>query len=648
MEAVFLKIVNMSISASYIALAVMLLRVVLKNAPKWIRGVLWGFVGIRLVCPFSLESMLSLIPSKETLPPEIITSTTPQIQSGIPLMNSTINPIIGEALAPDVTASVNPMQIITAVGSYLWLMGIIAMLVYTLVSFLRVRKATLESIPVDGNIRTCDRVVSPFILGIIKPKIYIPSNLADKDREYVLAHERAHLKRLDHIAKPLGFAILSVYWFNPIMWLSYILMCRDIELACDEKVIRALGIDSKKAYSTALINCSAPKRSVAACPLAFGEVGVKKRITSVLNYKKPRVIALVIAVILCIVTAVCFLTDSPNQIEWHTDRYYNEIEFEGKTYRAEDMGETFRRINGLTDEDDMPYVISIRDGIDNAEHYRAIADFSDRFEVLDPAYFCPHREADGSVKWGEVSRPGSKWTNIYVDIEEYKTIYAEKSYDVDGDGANENVLVYSEPQMGACFVTIEVTKGDEVYSLTHGLLWFYHLDFMYTETGEVLMYTDTAKTANSESNKQHRYLITLDGGEVILERAETYNYDDETDIVSPESGIPNGASDTEYYTYTDSYGTATLGLVPEEKSFILFSADGNDIVGSYEEKDGLLTLTVRDFDEGYIFKRVDEGLEYLPLKSVCTIPYQYTYAGAHQYLPSAGKVLFTCNGADDT
>ncbi len=652
MEELFLKIVNMSISASYIALAVILLRLILKNAPKWIRGVLWGFVGIRLVCPFSLESALSLIPSKETISPDIITSPTPQIQSGIPLINNTLNPIISEALAPDVTASVNPMQVITAVGSYLWLAGIVAMLIYTAISFFRAKKQVAESVPLFPGIYLCDNVPTPFILGVIKPKIYIPSAVTDTDRQYVLAHEKAHLKRFDHIVKPLSFAILSVYWFNPIMWLSYILMCRDIELACDEKVIRDLGANSKKAYSTALVNSSVQSKRIAACPLAFGEVGVKKRIVSVLSYKKPRVIAVIVAVIVCIVVAVCFLTDSPTGPKLYNDRYYTELEFEGKTYRQAWDDEDFCRINGL-DEAGYDNGRAYRAGFDNVECYTVRTNSFSPLDLIIRDEFCPIREADGTVKWGEVYGVGT-YHQLYVDIEKFKTIYDDGYFDVDGDKVPERVIVYSEPQMGDCFVTVEVHKDSEIYSLTHGLLWFYHLGLskVYYDNGdtEIMMHTDSAMHLDDENNKSHSYAISLVNGEIKLEKRDS-DEDVEGIVYGDESltDIPKGASDIEYYIYTDSYGTATIGLVPEEKSFIIFTADGNDIVGSYEDNNrGVLKLTVRDSEEVYvIFQKTDEGLEYQPVKSSCNIPYRYTYTGAHEYVPQ-GDIIFAYSGADDT
>ncbi len=249
MDAVFIKLLNMSITASRLVLAVLLLRFLLKKAPKWIMGVLWGFVAIRLICPFSLESIFSLVPSVEPIPQNIISSEIPAVNSGLPVLNQAINPVLSESLAPNVGDSVNPMQIIACAASVIWMIGILSMLHYTLISYIRIRRKIGEAVPLKDNIWICDHISTPFILGMIRPRIYLPSSMNEGDMEYVLSHEKAHLKRKGHIWKPLGFLLLSVYWFNPILWAAYILLCRDIELACDEKVIRQFGAEIKKPYS---------------------------------------------------------------------------------------------------------------------------------------------------------------------------------------------------------------------------------------------------------------------------------------------------------------------------------------------------------------------------------------------------------------
>lgn len=310
MEALFLKLLNMSISASWLVLAVVVLRFALKKAPKSVRCVLWGLVGIRLVWPFSFESVLSLIPSRETVPPEIVYARQPAIDSGVAVIDRVVNPVITSSFAPsgEIT-SVNPIQIWLFLGAVIWIVGMAAMVIYALVSYLRLCRKVSASVNARENIWICDYIDTPFILGILKPRIYLPSAMKPESIVHVLAHERAHLKRHDHWWKPLGFLLLTVHWFNPVMWAAYILLCRDIELACDERVIQELNPEKKKAYSEALLSCSVPRRLIAACPLAFGEVGVKERVKSVLNYKKPAFWLMVAALIACVVVAVCFLTD---------------------------------------------------------------------------------------------------------------------------------------------------------------------------------------------------------------------------------------------------------------------------------------------------------------------------------------------------
>lgn len=309
MADLFLKLLNASISASYLVAAVVLLRLALKKAPKWVFPMLWGMVALRLLFPISIESALSLQPSAQPIPPDIAMAPHPAINSGIPMVNQAVNPIIAEAFAPSPTASANPLQIWLWVGGWVWLAGMMVMLLYTLITYLRLRRRVSTAVPVGERICQGETVASPFVLGLIRPRIYLPVGLDEKERSYIVAHEQAHIRRKDHLWKPLGFALLAVHWFNPIMWLAYILLCRDIELACDEKVIKQLGREGRADYSQALLRCSVSRRSIAACPLAFGEVGVKQRVKSVLSYKKPAFWIIAAAVISSAVLAVCFLTD---------------------------------------------------------------------------------------------------------------------------------------------------------------------------------------------------------------------------------------------------------------------------------------------------------------------------------------------------
>lgn len=309
MNELFLKIINMSISASWLVLAVLILRFVLKKAPKWINVLLWGIVAIRLICPFSFESTLSLIPSAETIPLNIGMDTTPTINSGISAINNAVNPIISHSNTPMAGASVNLLQITIGIYEYIWIFGMIALALYTAISYWRLRRKVDTAVRYKDNIFQSENVSFPFVLGIIKPRIYLPFKMNGQYLEYVVAHEQAHICRKDHWWKPLGFLLLMIHWFNPLMWLAYVLLCRDIELACDEKVIKELGNEQRGDYTQALVACSVNRRMIAACPLAFGEVSVKERVKSVMNYKKPAFWVIIISVIVCVGVAVCFLTN---------------------------------------------------------------------------------------------------------------------------------------------------------------------------------------------------------------------------------------------------------------------------------------------------------------------------------------------------
>ena len=316
MATVFLKLLNLSISASWLVLAVLVLRLVSKRSPKWMNVLLWGIVALRLVLPFSVESALSLIPSAETVSPAVVQfDPAPTITSGVEFIDNAVNPSLSESFAAAPLASVNPLYVWTYLAGWVWLIGLGVMLLYALVSYLRLRRRVSVSLPIRDRIYLCDAISSPFILGVVKPHIYLPSGLDEVQRQNVLAHEQAHLARRDHWWKPLGFALLAVYWFNPVLWLAYTLLCRDIELACDERVIRTMDESAVKTYSTVLLACSMPRKAVITCPLAFGEVGVKERVRNALHYKKPAFWVVAASVAVCVVVAVCFLTNPPTDTD---------------------------------------------------------------------------------------------------------------------------------------------------------------------------------------------------------------------------------------------------------------------------------------------------------------------------------------------
>ncbi len=431
MEDIFINILNMSITASYFALAVIILKGIFRKIPKWISCILWGLVGLRLILPFSFESILSLIPVTQTIPSDIIMSREPHITSGIPMLNSVVNPIISESFTPDPSYSVNPLQVITFILSVLWLTGIGAMLIYTAVSYYLLRKKTLPSIKNEDGTYICDLIDTPFISGIINPKIYLPSTVNEEDKSLIIAHEKAHIKRGDHLWKPLGFLLLSVYWFNPVLWIAYILLCRDIEAACDERVLRDMDTAEKKRYSEVLISCSAPKKIITACPLAFGETGVKSRIKNILSYKKPALWIIITALILSFVLSVCFISDPKstriNDLDGYGDFFKGVTKIQLFTknyvYTTEDPSDELRLIKKIKLEE-------LSDG-ENAE-------------ITDSAYYSIEINdsksvyIDKSLSYLSTAKNGAS-TKVYriKNPEMPKKLFSEKTFAIQGENTSE-------------------------------------------------------------------------------------------------------------------------------------------------------------------------------------------------------------------
>lgn len=313
MTELFIRLFNISISASFFVLAILAFRLIFKKAPKFISVLLFGLVGLRLILPFSIESSLSLVPSKSTLPDGIELERYPMIESGIPQLNEAVNPYFENSFAPTPEMSANPLQILFGALSYVWVAVAAAMILYLVFSYVVLRLRLRESVLLEGRVYLSDYAKTPFILGIIKPKIYVPSNASQDALPLILAHEKAHISRLDHLWKPLAFILLSVYWFNPILWIAYYMLCRDIELACDERVMKNYTDAQKASYSEALLKFSSDKALHGACPLAFGEVGVKARIMRIKNYTKPTLILLVLSIAVTVILGACFLTDKVSE-----------------------------------------------------------------------------------------------------------------------------------------------------------------------------------------------------------------------------------------------------------------------------------------------------------------------------------------------
>lgn len=306
MGELFVSVVNMSISASWVVLAVIILRWLFGKAPKWINPIFWGIGGLRLVIPLSMESVYSLIPSAQSIRVNNLHGPVQMFNTGIEMIDRVVNPAVNESLAQ--RAAVSSLKTWTSVLAVVWISGMIFLMVYTLFSYLRLSRRVDTAVRLRDNIFCSENVTSPFVLGFCRPNIYLPFGLPEKELVYVIAHEQAHIERRDHLTKAIGFLILSIHWFNPVLWAAYIMLCRDIEAACDERVIRELNTDQRADYSEALLSCSVSRARVSACPIAFGEQGVKSRVRNVLRYQKPARGLTLLAVGACVIVAICFLT----------------------------------------------------------------------------------------------------------------------------------------------------------------------------------------------------------------------------------------------------------------------------------------------------------------------------------------------------
>ena len=423
MGDLFVSVLNMSISAAWVLLAVLLLRLIFKKAPKRITVLLWCIVGLRLIMPFSVESIFSLIPSNETVS-KAWDSPRPNLNSGITVIDNGVNNYLEGHYFEGVTRPAGHFTDITTIAAAAWLIGTAALLIYTAVSFFRLKKGLRTAVLLRDNIFQSEKISSPFVFGIIKPKIYLPFGITERNAESVILHEQAHISRRDYLWKPLGFLLLCVHWFNPLMWLAYILFCRDIEFACDERAISLLNTDKRADYSEALLNCSAGRHMLFAYPPAFGEVGVKSRVKSVLNYKKPAFWLAAAAVIAGIAASVCLLT-SPKTGSSRSDSLVVrdcivEDGCEGIGYKL--VSSTYEKNN-----------ISIRVKWTNKRKEELY--FGEEFKLFktDGDTACTQKKAAGFAAAANIISPGGSKTEIYnlsdhYDIEPGVQYRLEKTF----------------------------------------------------------------------------------------------------------------------------------------------------------------------------------------------------------------------------
>ena len=556
MAAVFIKLLNMSIAASWLILAVIMFRVFLKNAPKWIRCILWGLVAVRLICPFSIESIFSLLPSAETIPRDIMYADNPTIHTGVMAVNSVVNPYLSESMAPQIGNSINPMQVVMNIGTVIWIAGMMRMLIYACISYRRIKKKADVSLPLKENIYLCDYIDMPFVLGIFRPRIYLPSALLEDDKaDFVIAHEKAHIRRRDHWWKPLGFLLLTIYWFNPVIWIAYILLCRDIELACDEYVIGSLKEKEKKTYSDALLACSIKssgfhRNMISACPLAFGEVGVKDRVKAVLYYKRPAFWLVILGLLACVIAAICFLTDPK-------DNSLNAPEPFGHSYRVEEVVYGDGRFSfGYTADNAPRYqftsdygMLVYSDYLEGSEDEKWVQQFAEFEEVkLSPLIFDDYYKAEIDVSIGMIGpdtiRVNTKkaWridikddenkVFYYLILTDQGDVYLTYGYDV-GDcyAAGEEgslirwVFKLARTDIFSCnTVSEDCDAYVEAAYYPNGFDWDYdQLPQGYINEKGVLVFTadwDTDELVVSE-DYYHRYNTENSGGSTFIER-ETY------------------------------------------------------------------------------------------------------------------------------
>jgi beta-lactamase regulating signal transducer with metallopeptidase domain len=322
----FIQVLNMSLTASSIIVFVLVARLLLKKAPKIFSYALWSVVFFRLLCPISFESMFSFLPiNASSISTNTVYSETPQISTGIAAVDNAINPILP---APTNGASEdNPLLIAATIGEGLWLLGVVILLLYSIVSFLRLRKRLIGAVKLQGNIFLADHIASPFVIGLFHPKIYLPSTLAEQEQSYIILHEQTHIRRFDHVMKIIAFTALCIHWFNPLVWIAFTLTIKDMEMSCDESVMRRLGANIREEYSASLLSLATGRKIIAGTPLAFGEGDTKSRIKNMLRYKKPALWVMLAALIAVAAIFIAFASNPQHtSMEWAKNLRVENVE----------------------------------------------------------------------------------------------------------------------------------------------------------------------------------------------------------------------------------------------------------------------------------------------------------------------------------
>ena len=494
----FLPVLNRSLSACWLILAVLLLRFVFRKAPASFRIILWLIVGIRLIIPFDIRTDFSLIPNAKPLTEYTVQyDMNPKIDSGIRPIDEAINPVFTETFKADPANSVNPLYVHTSIAGIVWIFGIAILLLCSLISHCQLKKRLSDSIPLDEGIRLCDHIETPFVYGLFQPTIYLPSSLNEKDREIVLKHERMHIARRDHLLKPLAYLISIVHWFNPLVWLSYHLFCKDIEIACDEAVIKDMTLQEKKDYSKTLLSCAAHKRFVFSYPLAFGEVGIKERVKNVLDYKKPSFWIILAGIVICVVTGVCFLTNPKH----NPDASYLLENFDRKN------------IDGITIMYDFDYSeYESTDRLYSKEVVLADLDPKDQKRIMRQIESILRDEEFEEVPREEIIGEGSLWRLIILDSKKVNiTVYQKEGYigtkDPESDIGLPLVYKVNNDKLNKLCELVNEIKP--IYDRNYGIMF-------HDETTHIIIRTDYKKTGEVlelyiTDERSHSILNNTDG-----------------------------------------------------------------------------------------------------------------------------------------
>lgn len=485
MGEIFLKLLNMSITASWLILVVVCIRCLFRKIPKWTMCLLWGVVAIRLIFPFSVESIFSLQPSAEPIKTSTmiegeIVPYVPSIDSSLGLVENMVNPLLAETFAYQETNSVAPLQIVTAIAGNLWLFGMIVLFIFAAISVVRLQLSVREAVCYKGKIYICDDVKTPFILGVIKPSIYLPSSLKEDEIAYIIAHEKAHLRRKDYLWKPLGYLLLCVYWFNPLCWIAYIMLCKDIEMACDENVIQDMSFGDKKAYSRVLLSCASQRCSVLSCPLAFGEVGVKERVKSVLYYKRPTFWITVTAIVVCAVVSVCFLTNPQKEYRIRitipagsTEEIIYQEQF---CFSDEEVSPTGNKI-----------IISLGEGIGDTEVVLKPIEVKEE-NAYEPTYITPGMPVEMDVEKGawfkigvNMQNPTTEDIDVYVNVRNVEVRIASEDsgnlQNLEQEHTEESELQNLGPDMNSEDMQSELARVVSSVGLEKAYPWNNTVDF---------------------------------------------------------------------------------------------------------------------------------------------------------------------------